>query len=180
MTVTEAELDYYRKNTLSKLKTSETDFCTFYGVGNLEEYLEKYKNGMIRNYLSDQYSINSRYVMSLIFEVLRKIPLYDLEQILKENTVIKQVDSSECYSAEKVKWVILLYKPEFVNRSKKFGMFTIAHELAHRRLRHKPILSNNVDNPNMQEDEADKLAIQWGFKPPKDWLKHIKRKNKKS
>jgi hypothetical protein len=173
MSITEEELRWYRENTLSKINASETEFCNFHNVSSLREYLEKDKNGMIECFLADQYSLRSNYVKSLLLEVLQKIPLYDLDEIIGDNqTVIKEINSSECYSTENVEWAILLYKPDFTQRSKKFGIFTIAHEIAHRKLKHKPLFGSDIENPNILEEQANALAQKWGFEVPKGWIRH--------
>jgi Zn-dependent peptidase ImmA (M78 family) len=49
------------------------------------------------------------------------------------------------------------------NRSEEEQVFTIAHEIAHTRLKHKsPILSNLTrEETKRQEDEANRLANKW-------------------
>jgi hypothetical protein len=192
--VTEREVKYFKNKTLKLLNKSEAEFCEFHGVKSLKDYIMKQKKDMIEQYLEDQEFLLDPYIKRLVYEALCKIPLYDLDKILDEFTEIKEVDASECFSVEtstpltekwiserkykaaykeatKPRWIILLYKGDFHGRSKEYGLFTIAHELAHKRLKHtiRKVTSLKRENLFKHEDEANKLAEKWGFKKPKNF-----------
>jgi len=63
--------------------------------------------------------------------------------------------------------MVILYKPNFTeNISEETKRFTIAHELAHVYLKHE---LTTKEEQREDEDEANKLAENWGFKKPEGW-----------
>jgi len=189
--ITEEEIEQFKRKVLRPINVSDEQFREFHNVKSLKDYVMSKKQGLIEMYLLDQVSLRNPDIARLVYEVLEKIPLYDLEEIIDPFTELKEVGSSECYAfmttnpfAEKLaserkykeayewtkttRWTILLYQPDFKNHSKECALFTIAHELAHRHLKHIPTILSALKEGDTELD-ADALAEKWGFKKPKNW-----------
>jgi len=90
--------------------------------------------------------------------VLKKLPeeVYDyvIENIYFVDGSSKMIPLSEVKRCRKKQIVII--EPKDLKDD-----FTIAHEIAHTFLKHKPFTTKNI------EIEADKLAEKWGFRMPR-------------
>ena len=91
--------------------------------------------------------------------------------ITSETTTTKKLASQRKYKAAYLlatapSWIIILYKPDF-ELDEEWNLFTIAHELAHRCLKHSPEIQLPPDG-FIWADEADALAEKWGFKKPEN------------